>query len=122
MPSEQPTGSPLEPELLLPPLYEEVTTHTVIDGSPVDQEVQSHEEDPLSSAVMDMASHALLPEPISAVIQLAEMFDDLESKTKNTNVIHTNVIQTEVIQAETEEHKKELLKALFNKNRKEIEK
>lgn len=91
-------------------IQEHSTAVQVVAGS-IDQE-NHQEQDPANGAVLEVVAHTALPEPVSIALQFAELLENLESPTKNTNTVQ--------VETSTDE-KKELIKALLNKNKKKKE-
>ena len=57
------------------------------------QHEHSHEESPIGSAVLDVVSHAVVPEPVGMVMQVADLADAMQSTSQNNN---TTEIETEI--------------------------
>lgn len=84
-------------------------TETVLASTTVDHQEhgQEHPEEPLGGVL----NHAATPEPIAIALQVAELIEHMEGKNENKNIVQVN---TSTITDE----KKELMKALLNKNKK----
>ena len=88
-------------------LQEESTSLQVVAG-PTDHQEHRQEQEPMTGAFLEVVAHTALPEPVGIALQVAELMENLETHNKNNDTVQ--------VITSTEE-KKELIKALLQKNK-----
>lgn len=119
LPVQPATAHEDELEPVSPTLQPATTIETVLEvqaGTTHDQEHSQAEGDPMASAVVELVTHAIAPEPVSMVLQAVELMEAFETPNNNTNVVQET-------SSSTQEDKNQLAREILKKIRqnKELE-
>lgn len=112
-----PTGTANDEEALAHAVQPTHAIETVLEVLPPVELDQAHHQadDPLNSAVMDIAGHVATPEPIGMALQALELMEALETSNNNNNTLLEASTETE------EDQNKAKMLAILNKNKKKKE-
>jgi hypothetical protein len=108
LPVQQATTPEDELQPVAPIPQATTTLEAVLEVQPGTQahQEQTPEGDPLGSAVVELVSHAITPEPIALLLQTAELLEAFETPNNNTNIVQ------EATSSTTDENKQLALEIL----------